>query len=166
MFDRSYSFDIQHPEDHWWFTQMVLKDASLFRMHIIRKNRSDNLLGLDVDQYEFNFDRGSVNTPENLKHTLTFPNGMGDAMRIYSTVYRFCKTFVITHNPDVFGWGAGTDKTLRIYSKLGQKWYKDKAYGYHPVQIIQTPCSIGNAVLGIKKELLENISDEYEYQKI
>ena len=162
MFNRPYQFEIYQIEDHWWNSEIILPDESLLRLHIIRKEEHTNLLGIEGPQYEFNFDRGPIDTPEPEKHKHVILNGMGDVFKIYSTVYDFCLQWALENRPRVLAWGAFSDSAYKVYRRLGSKYYKEWRYGVHPMKMFGAPIENGRAVVMVKEDLVKDIVGEHE----
>ena len=162
MFNRPYQYETYHVEDHWWKAEIILPDESLLRLHIIRKEEKDNLLGLNVTQHEFNFDRGPVDTPESEHHKHIELNSMGDMFKIYSTVYDFCYTWALEHRPQVLAWGAHSERAFNIYKRLGLKYYKEWRYRLHPMKVVATAIPKGAAIVMVQEDLVKDIVGEHE----
>ena len=154
MFNDPYLYDVVKMNNNWWLAKVNLPDKTLLRLHIIRKKKSESIFLKDGREFEFIFDRGDEAGDMREDHIL--PNGKGDALKIYSTVYNFCIDFVLEHKPDVLCWGTGqTEKSQRIYESLGKKYLKDIRNQGHPMGIITKEVAIGKAVIAVKKELLD-----------
>lgn len=155
MFDNPYDYEYEIVNDAWVLAELDLPDDSVFRMHFIKKPLEDNtyFIGQENVEWEFIFDRGPRDSKD--RQLDVFPNDMGDAFRIYSTVYHFTSAFVDYVKPDCLCWGTGgTKKTERIYEALGRKWRKDDRCKDHPMSLVKREAMVGNAIMVIRDDLL------------
>jgi hypothetical protein len=124
MFNRPYDFELIEYKENWWLAKIQLPDTTILRAHI--KKIKKPILGLKDPQYELLFDRSVFDSERRGKEIHL--NGLGDAFRIYATMYEIGVYFVfnvIKENFSLFCWQVTDEKTTRVYEILGKKFQKD-----------------------------------------